>query len=310
MGYNKAMKINGHDIAEHIYEDLRARVGELQKNNVIPQLVVILVGNNPGSIAYVNQKEISGAKIGAQVTIKRFEETVTTEELAHEIKILNEDPNVHGILIQRPLPPQVDIKKLELLTDPKKDIDGFHPDSPYTLPLPLAIITILRFIYAQGVAGIGDPIERPQGAARLRTSDGENSRQDPVMEWLATQNITILGKGETGGKPIIDYLQKLNLTPKVIDSKTPNTEEILKHADIVISAVGKPDVIKPEQLKQGVVLLGVGMTSGEGKKLHGDYDEKAIENIASFYTPTPRGVGPVNVAMLLDNLTTAAERQT
>jgi methylenetetrahydrofolate dehydrogenase (NADP+) / methenyltetrahydrofolate cyclohydrolase len=310
MGYNKTMKINGHDIAGQIYEDLRKRVGELQKKNVTPQLVVILVGNNPGSIAYVNQKEISGAKIGAQVTIKRFDETITTEELAHEIKSLNADPNVHGILIQRPLPAQVDIKRLELLTDPKKDIDGFHPDSQYTLPLPLAIEKLLRFIYEQGVAGTRAPVERPQGATRLRTSDGKNSRQDRVMEWLATQDIIIIGKGETGGQPIIEYLKALNLNPKVIDSKTPNPEEILKHADIVISAVGKPGILKPEQLKPGVILLGVGMTQGEGKKLHGDYEEKVIEHIASYYTPTPRGVGPVNVAMLLDNLVTAAERQT
>lgn len=278
------MKISGRDIAEQMYTDLCRRVGELQKNGITPHLVVLLVGNNPGSIAYVNQKELSGTKVGAKVTIERFPETVTTEELDRVIKDLNENPHVHGILIQRPLPSQIDIHKLERLTNPQKDLDGFHPDSPYILPLPLAIIKILQVIHD--------------------SSDGLS-----FMKWLMSKTIVILGKGETGGQPIIDYLKRMKLDPKVIDSKTAHPEKILEKADIVISAVGKPGVVKPEALKQGVILLGVGMTQGEGKKLHGDYEEAAIESIASFYTPTPRGVGPVNVAMLLDNLITAAERQ-
>lgn len=281
------MKINGHDIAEKIYDDLRHRVGELNKKNVVPQLVVLLVGNNPGSIAYVNQKELSGAKIGAKVTIKRYKESVTQNELETELHKLNDDPEVHAILVQRPLPKHIDVNKLELLTNPEKDIDGFHPDSQYVLPLPLAIIHLLRFIYDQEV------------------------RDEKLFtEWLTKQNIVLLGKGETGGKPILEYLNKLHVNPTVIDSKTPNPESLIKQADIVISAVGKPGIIKPESLKKGVILLGIGMTQGEGKILLGDYKEKEIEHIASFYTPTPRGVGPVNVAMLLENLITTAERQT
>lgn len=285
------MKINGHEIAEQIYVHLRKRVGELQKKGVTPHLMVILVGDNPGSIAYVNQKELSGTKVGAKVTIKRFPETVTNEEIKNLITELNEAPAVHGILLQRPLPSQMHVKELELLTNPQKDIDGFHPDSTYVLPLPLAIIKILLYIYQQ--------IPSHNGGERKA-----------FMEWLANQKIVLIGKGETGGEPIRDYLHKLKLNPQIIDSKTSHPENVLKKADIVISAVGKPDIIKPDYLKQGVILLGVGMTKGEGKKLHGDYDEESIKNIASFYTPTPKGVGPVNVAMLLDNLITAAERQT
>lgn len=278
------MKINGHDIAEQIYTDLRKRVGELQKKGITPHLVVILVGNNPGSIAYVNQKELSGTKVGAKVTIKRFADSVTTAELEQILKELNEDTNVHGILIQRPLPTHIDVKRLELLTNPQKDIDGFHPHSPYVLPLPLAIIKILQFIH-------------------------ESFDEPSFTQWLMSKNIAIIGKGETGGRPVINYMHKLNLKPHVIDSKTEHSEEILKSADIVISAVGKPETVNPEYLKPGVILLGVGMAKGAGKKLYGDYDEKAVETISSFYTPTPKGVGPVNVAMLLDNLITAAERQ-
>lgn len=281
------MKINGHDIAEKIYTDLRKRVGELTKKGVTPQLVVLLVGNNPGSIAYVNQKELSGAKIGAKVTIKRYEETVSQAELEEELHNLNNDPKVHAILVQRPLPNHIDVNKLELLTNPNKDIDGFHPESHYVLPLPLAIIHLLRYIYDQEV------------------------RDEKLFtDWLAKQKIVLLGKGETGGKPILEYLTKLHIHPTVIDSKTAKPESQIMQADIVISAVGKPGIIKAESLKQGVILLGVGMTQGEGRILLGDYKEKEIEQTASYFTPTPRGVGPVNVAMLLENLVTAAERQT
>lgn len=282
------MKINGHDIAEQIYTDLRYRVGELKKKGITPQLVVLLVGNNPGSIAYVNQKELSGSKIGAKVTIKRFDAAITTDALAAEIEKLNADPQVHSILLQRPLPEQIDVQKLELLTDPQKDIDGFHPQSPYVLPLPLAVIKILQFIYTQGEVHSGDSF----------------------MKWLTSKHVVILGKGETGGKPIIAYMKKLHLDPQIIDSKTPNPESIMKSADIVISAVGKPGIVKPESLKQSVILLGVGMSQGKGKVLLGDYKGDQIKDIASYYTPTPRGVGPVNVAMLLENLLSAAEAQT
>ena len=290
------MKINGHDIAESIYTDLRERVEDLEKKGITPQLVVLLVGGNPGSIAYVNQKELSGAKVGAKVTIKRYTESITTEELEKVIKELNVDRTVHGILIQRPLPPQVDVKKLELLTNPQKDIDGFHPDSPYTLPLPLAILKILEIIFR---------LSNPE-----RSGGSHDEMLAKVSDWIKHREVVILGKGETGGKPIINYFHKLNIEPTVIDSKTEHPETIMKNADIVISAVGRSAFVKPESLKQNVILLGVGMTQGEGKRIHGDYKEEAIDHIASYYTPTPRGVGPVNVAMLLDNLITAAEKQT
>lgn len=309
-GIIEIMKINGHDIAEQIYNDLRERVGELQKKGVTPQLVVLLVGKNPGSIAYVNQKEISGAKVGAKVTIKRFEDSVANEELVEEVTKLNEDPSVHGILLQRPLPPQVNVKQLELLTNPQKDIDGFHPDSPYTLPLPLAVIKILQQIHRH----CEEPMVMDDEAIPTRIQDEQRiasfTRNDDFLDWLNSKSIVLLGKGETGGQPIINYLQKLQIKPTVIDSKTPNPETILKRADILISAVGKRDIIQAKDLKQDVILLGVGMSQGEGKKLHGDYNGQDVESIASYYTPTPRGVGPVNVAMLLDNLITAAERQT
>ncbi len=282
------MKVDSTAIVDHIFVNLRERVGELQKRNIMPHLVVIFVGDNPSSAAYIKQKEKKAEAIGAKVTVMKFSREVTTKELEEKITLLNNDPYVHGILIQRPLPEHVDEKKLELLTDPEKDIDGFHPDSPYTLPLPLAVMRILDYIYLK---------YRPE------------HQHDNILNWLRLQSIVVLGKGTTGGQPIIEYLRKQNIEPTIIDSKTPSPENILQDADIVISAVGKPAIIKAHTLKKGVILIGVGMSQGEGKKLHGDYIEAEIEDVASFYTPTPKGVGPVNVAMLMDTLVTATEKQ-
>ncbi len=309
------MKISGKDITAKIYENLQNRVGELKKRGVVPHLTVILVGDSPASIAYINQKQKMGEFIGAKITILKYPKSATTRQLSQKINALNNDPTNHAILIQRPLPPHLDPQKLERLVNPLKDIDGFHPDSPYTLPLPLAVIKILEEIYqlkkAQGVASVGVPVERPQGAKRLRTSDGENARQDPVgfIPWLQKQNIVILGKGPTGGGPIIKYLNKLGAHPTQIDSKTLSPDKLIKKADIIIPAIGKPNIITSKKIKKGAILIGVGIAKSEDGKLHGDYNEDNIKNTAGFYTPTPGGVGPVNVGLLMDNLITTTEKQ-
>lgn len=282
------MRLSGRDIAEKLYGDLTKRVEKLKKRNITPHLVVFLVGENPASVAYVNQKQKKGEDIGAKVTVLRYTTAITNEELVEKIKLLNADPFVHGILIQRPLPDQIDVNGLELLTDPEKDIDGFHPKSPYTLPLPLAVTKIIEEVYALQTK------HKPAG----------------IKKWLQSQNIVLLGKGPTGGGPIIEHFKTLNVTPHLIDSKTKNPKAIMKKADIIISAVGRRDTIKPEMIKKGVVLISVGINRGTNNKLHGDYEEEAIQDIASYYTPTPGGVGPVNVAMLMENLLTATEKQT
>lgn len=307
------MRINGTEIADTIYHELQDRVGELQKKNIAPHLVVILVGENPASMAYVTLKQRKGEAIGAVVTILRYEETVTTEELVEKVKQLNQDTSVHGILIQRPLPSHIDVAKLEETTNPDKDVDGFHPDSPYTLPLPLAVVKILEEIYDQ---------EKQRGVTRLEGSEhaqapevmsmiGGKPGQDPELnEWLSKKHIVILGKGPTGGGPILVYFKKLHLNPTIIDSKTQDAQTLIKNADIIIAATGRENMITPEMLKQEVILIGVSVLKGADGKLHGDYEPDAIENIASFYTPTPGGVGPVNVAKLMENLITATEKQT
>ena len=295
------MKVDGRQIADKVYKDLQTRVGELKKQNFIPQLTVILVGDNPASVSYVKQKQKWGEYIGAKITILNYPTSVSTEELINKITQLNADPTNHAILIQRPLPTQIDERQIIATVNPQKDIDGFHPNSPYTLPLPLAVVKILEYCHSELAPAEFDSVSE----STLKKSENINS---DFLFWLKSQKTVILGKGPTGGGPILKYLNKLGINPTQIDSKTINIE-LLKNADIIISAVGKPNIITAEKIKKGAILIGVGIFRGKNGKLQGDYDEGSIEDTAGYYTPTPGGVGPVNVAMLMVNLLNSTIKQ-
>lgn len=269
------MKIDGKAIAQHILDDLKGRVATLKKKGATPHLVIILIGDDPASKAYVNQKELKVNVIGAKVTINQLPSTITQAKLLATIQQYNNDNNIQGIIVQQPLPPHIEGPTITSAIDPKKDVDGFHPQTKYEMPLAQAVIRIL-----------------------------EEFASD-----FKQKGIVIIGKGETGGGPIMRKLRTLNIEPKIIDSKTINPELITKNADIIISAVGKPSIVTPDAIKKGVVLISVGLHKGKDGKLHGDYNEEEIKDIAAYYTPTPGGVGPVNVAMLLENLVRAAENE-
>jgi len=317
MLFSYGMKVNGRHIAAKIYEDLQNRVGELKKIRITPHLTVILIGKDPASIAYVNQKQKWGKHIGAKITIQHYPGSISNEELTKKIQQLNTDPDNHAILIQRPVPRQIDPQQLALLVNPQKDIDGFHPDSPYTLPLPLAVVKILEEIHMSLRGGRPEATDEaiPWGYSESHriaalSASWRIARNNTFETWLKNQKIVILGKGPTGGNPVLKYLIKLGVHPIQIDSKTPSPDKFLKKADIIITAVGKPNIITTEKIKKDVILIGVGIFRGEDGKLHGDYNETDIKNIASFYTTTPGGVGPVNVAMLLQNLLDITSKQT
>lgn len=277
------MRINGTELAETILQDLKKRVGELQKNGVIPHLAILLIGNDPASVSYINQKSLRAEDIGAKVTLLEYPVDVTTEELLEKIKTLNNDFSIHGIIVQRPTPESIDTVEINYAVKPEKDVDAFHPETFFTPPIALAVEQILTFVKSQRETNI------------------------PYISWLKDKEIVILGKGEAGGRPIMQYFDSLKIPYQSIDTKTQHPENIIKQADIVISAVGKPQMIKKEDLKKDVILISVGLKKIDGK-LVGDYDEAEIESIASFYTPSPGGVGPVNVATLLSNLVLAAEQ--
>lgn len=265
------MIIDGKQIAQEILDCLRKKIA---KEKVIPHLAIILVGDDPASLAYVRQKEIKAQSIGAKTTIKKLSSKTTTSQLLKIIKTLNKNEDIHGIIVQQPLPSQINIDEIVNSIDPKKDVDGFHPKSHFEMPIALAVLRILK-----------------------KTCNCKN-----FDEWLKSKNIAIVGKGKTGGKPLIQMFKKMKIKPIVIDSKTKNPQKITRTADVVISAVGKPQIIKKDMLKKGVILIGLGMFKGQDGKLHGDYQEDDVKDIASFYTPIPGGIGPTNVAMLLKNL--------
>lgn len=265
------MKIDGKKIAQEILDDLKLRVKKLKEKGITPTLAIILVGENPQSVAYVEQKELKAANIGVEVKVFNLGSGISENELIQKINDLNEDPLVHGIIIQRPVA-DVPSEKLNIAVTPEKDVDGFNPKSFFDPPIAEAVIEILK----------------------------------SVDENFANKKIAIIGKGETGGGPIIRTFERMNIPYNVVDSKTHNSSFIIHHSDVVISAVGKR-VLKPKDIKREAVLVSVGLFEENGK-LKGDYSGKEVKDIASYYTPTPGGVGPVNVAMLLKNLVTAAEK--
>lgn len=269
------MKIDGKQIAQEIFNDLSERVERLKAKGVTPKFVIILIGNDPASAAYVRQKELKAKQVGIETKTDHLSSSISQQDLLIKIQKYNNDESVSSVIIQQPLPPQIDASAIDRAVIAKKDVDGFRFDSPFLPPLGIAVYKILEDI--------------PE---------------------FATKKIVILGKGKTGGSPIIQVLKQREIPFTVVDSKTVEPEKILRQADIVIAAVGKPNIITKNMVKKGVVLIGVGMYKGEDDKLHGDYEENDVKDIASHYSPIPGGVGPVNVAMLLANVVTAAEKYT
>lgn len=283
------MRIDGKEIAEKILQNLQKEVESLNAKNIIPRLAIILVGNDPASSAYVRQKDLKAARIGAKTTIKSLPSTITQNELFNVIEQFNNDPNIHGIIVQQPLPVQINENEVVKKVNPEKDIDGLHPNSPYPMPLAEAVIEILKEIYL---------------LVHAPTSQVDAQK---FIEWLKSKQIVVIGRGETGGKPVSEKLKNLGATPQIITRQTENPQEIIKIGDIIISAVGKRNLINASDVKKEAILIGIGMQKGDDGKLHADYEEEEINDLASFYTPVPGGVGPVNVAMLLKNLIDASK---
>jgi methylenetetrahydrofolate dehydrogenase (NADP+) / methenyltetrahydrofolate cyclohydrolase len=267
------MKIDGKQIAQGILEDLKIKIEKEAKK---PHLAIVSVGNDPASISYVKQKQLRAEEIGAKTTLIKLDSRIDENELVAVIEKLNNNNDINGIIVQKPLPEQIDNRVIDLRINPKKDIDAFNPESKFVFPIGLAILEVLKKIYKN-------------------------------LENLKNKKIVILGKGETGGKPIRETLERTGVDPIIIDSKTVSPKQIINTADIIISAVGKKNIIKSSMLKNGVALIGAGQHRENDGEFHGDYEEEEIKNITSFYTPTPGGIGPINVAMLLKNLFDATQ---
>ncbi len=274
------MKIDGKTLTDKILHNLQAQINQIPPYQPKPKLIIILVGNNPASLSFIRQKIKVGKLLGVKVELKTYPTFVNAKNLTADIKTWAKDPHCHGIIIQRPLPPGLDVNQLNKLIPPVKDVDGFLENSIHLPPVGLAILEFLKRIHTQ-----------------LKVAK-------PFIPWLKSQKIALLGYGQTAGKPIYKTLIAHGITLDIIRSQTINRKDILKSADIVISAVGKPEVLAANEIKPGSILLGVGL-SYVGSKAVGDFNVKPIEQKVKFYTPTPGGVGPVNVACLYQNLLTA-----
>lgn len=277
------MKINGKLLADQMQISLLQRAQDLKNHSITPKIAIITLGDEESWSTYVGAKLRLAEKLGINAELINLKDSDEKTLLA-TIEELNNDTSCNGLIVQRPFPQKYDREKIIYAIKKEKDIDGFRSDSPFAVPVWLAVEEIITHI------------EKLLDATEIHNS--------PIR-----QAISVIGKGETAGKPIINGLKKIGLFPKIIDSSTKDRKEILKKSKIIISAVGKENVVDPEFLSQGVILIGVGIHRNADGKLAGDYDEAKIEHVASFYTPTPGGIGPLNLAYLFQNLLSAASAQ-
>jgi methylenetetrahydrofolate dehydrogenase (NADP+) / methenyltetrahydrofolate cyclohydrolase len=276
------MKIDGRAIASNIRSELKDKIIQFKYK---PNLSVILVGNDKPSLAYVDIKKKTGGKIGITTEIYKLPENTVKSEILHLTNKLNKDPNVNGIIIQRPVPTEIKKEVLDMAVIKSKDVDGFRKDSPFDPPISVAIIKILEEIVG-------------------RLNCKKTLDIDEIKKFLRRKKLLVIGRGETGGKPIMKYFTKLGIDYVNANSKTDNIEKLINLSDIIISCVGKPNIVRHMMLKPETILIGVGMHDESGKMCT-DYYEEDIKDHCAFYTPVPGGTGPVNVACLFKNVVDA-----
>ena len=279
-----AQIIDGKVISTQIKDELKQEVEALKEKGIFPGLAVILVGNNSASQVYVRNKKTACEYVGIKSFSYELPEETSEEQLLELIDTLNHDDKVHGILVQLPLPKQIDENKIILAIAPEKDVDGFHPQNVGAL--------------CAGLPGFVSCT--PAGVIELL-------RRSQVK--IAGKNCVVVGRSNIVGKPVSLLLLQEHGTVTICHSKTKNLTEILKQADIVVAAVGQPKMIKGSQLKEGVVVIDVGINRNEEGKLCGDVDFDSCQEVASYITPVPGGVGPMTIAMLMHNCVLAAKNK-
>ena len=274
--------INGKKISKEIKDELKLKVENLKKQGKECCLEVIQVGNDPASSVYVGNKKKACEYIGIKSLAYELTEDTTEEEILHLIDELNKNPKVHGILCKLPLPKHIDEEKVIKAISPEKDVDGFHPQNV-------------------GALTIGQPgfvSCTPAGIIELlKRSNIE----------ISGKNCVIIGRSNIVGKPMALLMLRENATVTICHSKTQNLKEICKQADILIVAIGKPQFVDSEYVKDGAVVIDVGIHRDENNKLCGDVDYDSVEPKASYITPVPGGVGPMTISMLMNNCVEAME---
>ena len=273
--------IDGKALAKKTRENLKIECDELRKKGITPKLAVIMVGNNPASKVYVRNKSKACNEVGIEYEEYLLEEDISQEELLELINKLNKN---NGILLQSPIPQHLNINEAFKAISDLKDVDGFNPISVGKL-----CIGEDTFVSCT-----------PYGVIRMF----EEYNID-----LTGKDVVILGRSNIVGKPLIQCCLQKNATVTVCHSKTKNIEEHTKRADVIIAAIGKSKFVTADMVKDGVVIIDVGINRGEDGKLTGDVDFENIEKKASYITPVPGGVGPMTIAMLMNNVIKATKEQ-
>lgn len=279
----KAKIIDGKALAAAVKQEAAQQVAQLKEKGITPCLAVVLVGEDPASQVYVRGKINDCAQCGIESRSIRLPEDVTQAELLVQVKQLAEDASVHGILVQLPLPAQIDEKTVIDAIPPEKDVDGFSPVNV-------------------GRMQIGEPCYlpcTPAGCIRMIESTG--------ME-IAGKHAVVIGRSNIVGKPAAMLLLAKNATVTICHSRTQNLKELCASADILVAAVGRAGFVTGEMVKPGAVVIDVGINRGADGKLHGDVDFDAAAEKAAWITPVPGGVGPMTRAMLMLNTVEAARR--
>jgi len=272
-----AQLIDGKAIAQQVESEVRDALAKLPYK---PSLVAIRVGNDPASELYVRNKARKAHELGLRGTELIFDVSMSERQLLAQVEKLNRDDDVDGILVQLPLPPQIDSKKVIKAVDPRKDVDGFHPMNVGLLHLgqrslvPCTPAGVMRLIASTGVA--------IEGARAV-----------------------VIGRSDIVGKPVAALLLQQNATVTICHSKTRKLAEVAREADILVAAIGKPRFVTADMVKRDAVVIDVGINRVDGK-LMGDVDFQNVRDVASWITPVPGGVGPMTIAMLMSNTVTAA----
>ncbi|SIS36942.1 bifunctional methylenetetrahydrofolate dehydrogenase/methenyltetrahydrofolate cyclohydrolase FolD [Salimicrobium flavidum] len=274
--------IYGSELAQEIRQELKEEVDSLREKSISPKLSVIIIGDDPASKSYVKGKQKASNKIGMDADLWEYESSISEQELLEKISELNNDRSVHGILVQLPLPDHIEEQKVIEAIVPEKDVDGFHPVSIGKMMtgqdtfLPCTPHGIIVMLERRGIK-------------------------------IEGKHAVVLGRSNLVGKPVGQLLLNRNATVTYCHSKTKNLKEITKQADILIVAIGKPSIITSDDIKEGAVVIDVGVNRVDGK-LTGDVDFESVDQVASYLTPVPKGVGPMTITMLLHNTIEAAKK--
>lgn len=278
-----AQLIDGSALSRQLREDVARRAAVLRARGITPGLAVVLVGDNPASQVYVRNKVKACGDNGLHSVLEQYPATLTEADLLARVEALNNDPAIHGILVQLPLPAHIDAQKVIESISPAKDVDGFH-------------------VASAGALMVGQPGFwpcTPYGCMKMLESIGYD---------LKGKHAVVIGRSNIVGKPMALMLLQKNATVTVCHSATSDLKAITLQADVIVAAVGKRNVLTADMVKPGAVVIDVGMNRDDAGKLCGDVDFDGVSKVAGYITPVPGGVGPMTITMLLVNTLEAAER--